>query len=414
MYTCIAIKGVLKNGDRSWVDIAVDKLTLRQLFIGYVKLQATLTNKVLPKPVYLDLMAVDSSIASYDITIQNWLNSLGNASLPTTDAPAPTVTKYVRYADAFRSGYHFLAVAGNAGSDVALPEADKTWLRLNKEGMDPTLIGKTTLGLVNGLYHQTAYDPSGFYIVDAMRSARISRNSLYGLVTFADIGNITQIPIDDTMIYKQKAETPLSYRTFINAKQDLSAGFVFIVIGGYLHPVDNKQITRISDRSFCIDFENIPLLQRFYESRDKIDLSSLKLDVSVFNSNVISRKQFLTDDVIKAYLKISQSFIVVLDNPNVDISYESVNETKTPGVYFSYKAPIWPLVTKSGRHSNYLPSRNRNDTESVYTLRTADSFSRPYLFATTSEEGLNVVDNQTIPFEKVRNAAGFFMKIATA
>ena len=356
MYVCIGLKGVLTNGDRTWVDIPFDNLTLRQLFSSYSSLQATLTNKVLPKSVYLDLYKLFNTVGSYDIPIQTWLESIGNASLPTDDIPAPTVTKYVRYADAIRAGYKLKAVAGNAGQDVVLPESDKTWLSLSKTGMNTELIGRTTLGLVNGLYHQTAWDPSGFFIVDAMRSARIARNSMFGLVTFADIGKITQIPITPQMIYKQKAETPLSYRAFINTAQDLSASAVFFVIGGYLHPVDNKQIVRMSDRSFCIDFENIPLLRRFFESRDKIDLSSLKLDFSAFNGKAISRQQFMTDEVISAYLTISQSFIVVLDRADVQVSYVPVTASKAPGIYLTSLVPIWPLATKSGRHSNYLLS----------------------------------------------------------
>lgn len=413
MYVCIDLKGVLANGDRTWVDIPFDKITLRQLFAAYTALQATLTNKVLPKAVYLDLYQLYNDIGSYDIPIQTWLNSIGNKSLPTTDIPSPTVTKYVRYGDAFQAGYKFKAVSGNVGSDVVLPEADKTWLQLNKPGMNPELIGKTTLALINGLYHQTAWDPTGFFVIDGMKSARRARGSIYGLVTFADIGQIRQVPITKEMIYKQKAETPLAYRTYVNAGQDLSNAFVFFVIGGYLHPVDGKQILRMSDRTFCIDFENIPLLQRYFESKDKIDLSSLKLDVSAFNAKAISRRQLMTDQVITEYLTISQSFMVILNNPKVQISYEALQETKAPGVYTTDTSPLWPIATKSGRHSNYTTVSNKYGKRG-YTIRMADSFLRNYLFKTTGEDNFNVVDNQTIPFEKVTNSQAFFVKIAAA
>lgn len=407
MYSLVSAKGLMVDNDSKWVDIITAGVPISKIFKNYRSILLTLTNPVYDHRIYLDLYLLSDQIASYDITLENYFTHLGNTALPTTDTIPVTVTKYARYNDAIKAGYKMIPVSASASIEANVPESEKTWVMMKKDGIDYLRMGKSTLVSINGLYHRSTYDTKGYYAVDGMTSARIARSNCIGILNFSDIGDIEMLPITPEMIYKQNDKSFYRNTAYINTDLDLTDKSVMLVLGGYLHPIDNKLFYRVGKGQFGINFNNIPFFERYYESKKLIDLSSLKLDVAPFNPNQISVKQLLLDSVLTAYMTLSQSFLVVINNSNMFVDYESVRPTKTPNVYMSYSKPSFPLKTGVGKHSNYWSRQE----DGYFALITNDSMSAAYNFNTVPARKILSFGNTKSTTAKRVNTKAVLMKI---
>jgi hypothetical protein len=181
----------------------------------------------------------------------------------------------------------------------------------------------------------------------------------------------------------------------VKINQVLTNKSVLAVIGGYLVPPDSGLVTRVSDNEFQIDFQNLPLLQRYYESSGYIDLSSLGLTSSGRNPSQISVQELLSDTVLMKYLTLSQSFFVVLDAPELFVNRLFVKKTGTPGMFISFVEPQYPLCVGNGRMPEYWPRKE----EDRWSLSAYDQYNRQKLFDTTDPMRLASVSSVSLPYD---------------
>jgi len=62
----------------------------------------------------------------------------------------------------------------------------------------------------------------------------------------------------------------------------------------------------------------------------------------------VANEELFSDDVLKALLTLSNSFIVLVDNPDVMVSQRPVERTRTPGVYLTQSPAGLPVLYKKG------------------------------------------------------------------
>ena len=396
--------------DANWIEKDVSDDTLADLLSNYSKVYLTLSNPVLEDNVYLDLEAALAWIppSTDSPSVTDWLASLGNTTLPTSDTAPETTLHPVKYADAWYAGYKAVPADYTRSPGTQAPAGALDDLLLSKPGIDFTTYGKYCLATVNGFVHRVGGAAEGLYVVKGNESSRIANDNHVGLLSFLDVGELTLVPITPEMVYKTNPNE--AYKNFVHVKSPISLEnkTVLLVLGGYLHAAD-KTYRRINDRSIRIDFNNYPFPERIFESLKKINLSSLGLDPPPTNKEQFALDDLYSDRAIEAYVSLPQSFLVVVDTPTFYVRYQHLEKLKIPGRFVGPSVDRFPLVSGLGRFYDYFIEPE--DGQYVYV--TAPTHDTQYNFRTHGWEDTLSVDSTRYSAKPWRLSRGTLLEMGS-
>lgn len=405
------VKAIVKGRGRTgrWSPADLSNVPIQQLWGNYSRIWVYLTHPTLPDVVALDLDLVRPRMGSVGMstTIPQWLATLGNQSLPTQTELPELNTKYAEYRDGLHAGYTTKPVHHTAHPDAVLPAGAKHDLLLNKPGLDAQYFTDYCLPTVNGLYHRPDASPDGVYVIDGARSGRIANQTLFGVLSFERLGRLTTISIAPDLYYHPVGAGYGQY-TYLKVPQDTTGKSVFFVLGGYLHLLSDT-FTEVGDNLYRIDFNNYPWLERFFESRNLIDLSTVEAHLTLKNGNYdqVALEELYGDEAIEALLALPQSFIVVVDTPELFVDYEELSVSHAPGRYYTATTPIYPIVGGFGRTYDYWPVRE----DDMWVLQAQDTLIPEYNFNTISWWNELSVSAHRGTITPYRYARGRFLKI---
>ena len=409
MYNLVSAIVKPLDGNARWRAMNIGDIAMRDLFNGFKRVVATLSNSVLTQNVSLDIESLRANLGGSDQSFNAWLASNGNVALPTSNALPVINTRYAEFSDAVRSGYKIKPVDINISETVDLPLADRPDLLVRKDGEDYPTVQQCTLVNVNGFYHATDASSAGLYVIDGNKTSLHSGRNEIGLLSFRKLGNLSYYPITDAMIYAQKDTEKLRYNCYVNLGVDVSQKTVMLVLGGYLHVLDKQAVFRISTTAFGIDFGQIPLVDRYFESRKVLDLSSLGLEVSPNNPDQIAINDLFSDAVLRKYLQLSQTFFVVLDNPDIFLDVTEVRPSPWPGCYTAYIPPIYPLLVGHGKHEVYWP---RLETDR-YSVNINGAWDGTKNYSTAKTNAANSVGDGELAAHGYGNISAHFLMIGS-
>jgi hypothetical protein len=407
MYTLLSAIGEPRGGDSRWQSIEIGDMLLPDIYANYENVFAILSNPFISHEVSLDLSLIRAQYGSLSKTFFAFLFDLGNAALPTSDELPELKTRYAKYADGFHAGYKIQPTHPTAAPDAQLPPSERTWLHLTRPSTDYALFGRSCMVSVNGYYHPVETDANGVYVKEGNKSCTISGHNQLGIYSFREVGTIRHVPIRESMIYKPQGDGQMRYRTHIDLDEDISNKNVFLVLGGYLHAYDPLTFRRVGDTTVSIDFNNLPIFERYQESRHYLDMSSMPFERTDRNDSQIAVNDFLSDENLTAYLLLTQSFFVILDTPNIFVTKQGIHRTKMPGAFISYTPPVFPLVVGHGRTANYWYTYE--DTQ--YSVTCVDSFLHDWVFNKTNPFAQGNIGDSRVPETPVTHSPGYFLQI---
>lgn len=392
-----------------WADVDVSLVPISELYRTYEKCWLVLSNPFLTAEVALDLELVRSQISGLSITIPEWLIQNGSNTLPTVARLPEVKTRYALYNDAFRAGYSIQPVAPNASPDADLPLGAKTWLYLSRPNTDWTLFRKSILPCVNGFFHATDVADQGCWIVDGMRTNIVSRQNQLGLLSFRELGELTYIPITESMLFKQSPDQQMRWQTNINVGVDLSQYTVMLVLGGYLHVLDDRVFRPNGSQTLMVDTQNLPLLERYFESKRYLDFSDFPLTRTDLNDEQISLAEFYSDAFLTRYFTMPQSFIVLLNNQELFAERSPLRSMQGPGFYSTYEKPNHLLITGVGKVSEYWAVLE----DGQWAINIQDGLYHTRQFQSTDTQQLATVDAKRLPYRPVVYSSAEFLKLGT-
>lgn len=407
MYVLISAIAKKLKGDARWVNLDIGEIALNSLFANYSKIIATLTNPFLTAAVALDLENIRPAVGGESITFNAFLLQNGNESLTTSNTLPVLRPRIAHYADAFHAGYKITPVPPTAAVDAHLPTPERTWLHLTRPSTDYNLFYKSCLVNINGFFHLTDYDTHGVYVKNGMVSAYKSRQNQCGIISFKDLGELTFFAITPSMVYKQDTLQPYRTHCFVNLGIDVSNKTVLLVLGGYLHILDQRTFYLVNDQCFCIDFSNLPLLDRYYESEPYLDLSSLNLETTNRNAHQVGIADLTSDASLVAYLGLAQSFVVVLDNPDVFVNQHFLRHSVLPDMFVSDVTPNMPLVTSVGKIANYWYTSE----DGQYSVSCRDTLRSNRVYSTVDTQAENSVSNARITTNPTACSNAYWLEI---
>lgn len=344
-----------RNG--KWVEVDLSQVPIKQLPTthGDVWFFVTYPSNPEPQALYFEDIINRLNGVSVDTTVSQWLTDVGNDTLPFRDTLPTFDSYYVHYTNAWHAGYRVEPITRIGTISQQGSKWDKEDLLIWRDDVDPEYLGRHALFSVNGLYHFAEYGPEGVHIHNGNRTLRRSNDNQVGVHSFANVGEVDHIPITQEMCMPVQEGYPYYRGVYITLPDDVDIEnkTVLLVIGGYLQ-VLGSTYTRVGDRTFRLEMDNLGRLERFYGSVTELGLRELGLTQYERNDSLLDVTEFQSDAFIKAYLGMSQTFFVTVDCPSFFHEVECVEDAKLPGRYYDRTGtPRYPLMGAYGRMLEY-------------------------------------------------------------
>lgn len=382
MYQLVSAIAQLKAAGTAWAAVDLSTLALSDIDSAYSDVYLRVSSPFWTKDQTMRFGEITRNYADRTQTLAEFFAAQGNTTLPATDGLAEIVTGQVKYADAVWAGYKLERGKYNASPSTIPDPDDADVLLMSKPGVDARVFYKNCLVSVNGLLHRTDADSQYVYVIDGAKSNYLSRRNEVGILNFRDVGELTYVPITEDMLFKAHADQPFANQIFIKSPVSAEGKTAALVMGGYLFLLDNLSFFRTADDIFCLDTQTVALLDRFYESRGLIDLSSLGLEYNGAHQMQISRAQLFSDAVLTRWLTLSQSFLLFIDSPSVVVERTQLAPTQSARQYLAYEEPTRPLAGGFGLLWPYWPQED----DGVWSLTVGDNVYHHRLFHTTPAE----------------------------
>lgn len=352
------------------------RFNTKMLISSFEEIYLVLEHPASPdKEFILDLSYARTDLITFNAPLENWILNLNQALIKTVDSLPKFSRQRVVYGEVTRAGFH--VTFGNIGfhypknADTSLMMDLVLSRRDNMQEMD-----KHCLVTVNGFVHSTASTFEHLYVKDGAKSVRKSKYPTVGILSFQQFGEIKKFRIQEEHILKVK-DLPLSDQLILHIPELEDDRLPILVLGGYLLFLD-KDFTRIGDKEFKVNMKNLKLLERFMESSEFIDLSDLGVDPAPHMTQPgYSTERLLSDEVIRKYFTLSQSFVVGVKTSSLKVHRHYKMNEPYPNAYLVKDEPDFPLIGGHGRLLEYWPIKGHH----CYVLCVNDNFKRNYAFS---------------------------------
>lgn len=354
MYTFVKMIAKTRGRLGTWFESTDSNIPVRQISSTYTKCYVVLKNPYYQGDLTLDCKDVQERFAqvSNTITLSEWLVGLGEASLPVTEKSLNLKVDYVKYKDALQAGWKLDLCHRTAHPTIPMPKSEKDDVRMFKEGVTAQRFLDHCLVSVNNLVHLAIHgSEEDIQVIDAGISNRIYDDNHLGILSFEKIGKLTSIPITSDMIAGMNDKNDLVDLCVIKVPEQYNVENVFpmISIGGFLHTLGSV-FSYLGNNTFKVDLGNFGWEARYFELLKRLDLHSLHKHMTRKNGTFVqvANEELFSDEVLEALLTLSNSFIVLVDNPDVVISHRPLEKTRTPGVYLTKAPSHLPILYNKG------------------------------------------------------------------
>lgn len=408
MYTFINSVSLSRSTGSQWEQIDLSNIPVVTIFNTYIKVYLTLTDQTTQQDVFVDLDSL-SEHSGYPNTLNDLLVELGNVVLTTVDSIPDTDVKHVRYSDAFRSGYKAkLVEAGVIHPDnYPVEELNDIALTRPKHDTNMSLLHTHCLVSINGFYHRTDTDIDTAIVYNAAKSLRTSNSNHIGITSFLDVGELTKVPLQETNIYGDNHTEPLKDKVYFSVDEELDGKSYILIVGGYAIYASAGVFWRNGDHSFALDLNKVPYIERLYEASLYLDMEELELPTYALNPDALSLATINSDDFIRKYLTMSQSYLVIVDTPNLVTNKVHLRNSNMPGMFTAYQDPTMPLYASYGKAVEYWKTYE----DGQWSVTVEDSFLRNYILSMQPNVNTELLNNNLTPMRPYKHSRGYLLDI---
>lgn len=393
----------------SETNIDLNEKSIFDIFSSYSKIYLILTHSIVSGTFYVDMDIFKEQYSSSNLTLDELLTLNGNNTLEYVETIPDTAIKYARFGDGFRAKYKIDTTIIGVASPDNYPEKDKVDIVLTRPNYKTSMdtIHTHCLVSVNGYIHMTDTDGEKAYVYEGGRTKNKSKQSTLGILSFLDIGQLTKIQLDPARILAETDESSLKDKIIFSVDQDLDNKSYILVLGGYMIFPSENTFWRSGVRTFSLDLNKLPYVERLYESSLYLDLSHLELTEQIIGEHVYSMPELWSDDVIKKYMTMSQSFLVIVDTPNLYTDKIFLKKSNTPGKFTAYQDPNLPLILNYGKIAEYW----KEYEDGYWSVSVVDNYLRNYIITQQNVQDLIGVNDHLDPTKPFEFSRGYLLNI---
>lgn len=393
MYQLISAIGRSKTPGSAWRHLDLTELTVGQLNEQLSEAYIVLASPLWQKNRCAIYTRLRPQLLDHSLTLEQSLVALGTESFPTQSQLPKIENGKVVYADAYWAGYRLRRAKYSQNPEVLTDPMEADCLVMEKKGVDPHTFYKHCLVSINGMIHRTDRDDKYIYVMEAQKSAIVSMRNEVGIINFKGIGSLEFIDITPDMIHRRTPDQPMANQMYIKSPKNSAGKTVALVFGGYLHLLDSLSFSKVADDIFMFDVQSLPMLERYFESSELINLNPLGLDLVGANKKQLARQELMSDEVLTKWACLSQSFLIYIDSDNIDMNRVRVQPSTLCGEYVSYTEPTAPMLLGFGLLAPYWKSLD----EGQWSMSVGDNIKKNYLFRSAPDSDSPAPADNCIP-----------------
>lgn len=360
-----------RNG--RWTPVDLTEVSVRDVPQLFSELCMVITYPALngdEQALFFEDVANLTKDALHNTTVQQWLTSLGNSTIPLREDVPTFEERFVKYINAWYGNFQLDPIGPSRRLESNVSKYDKDDIHIQHDTIGPQELRKQVMVSVNGYFHFIEYADEGIIVHEGNRSVLTSGYNQVGIHSFKEIGEVNYIPIDDGMTYRLGDDTPLCDGVYIDlpgTAEDYKNKTVLFVFNGYLQTL-GKSYNRVGETTFRVDMFRLLMLERYYQSRNFLDMKDIPITNYEGSDNLVSVSEFHSDEVTKWFLNRSQTFFVVVDTPSMFNELEPVEHVKIPGRFMDHQHAEYPMVGVYGKTLEYRALRYPGNKNVMATI----------------------------------------------
>lgn len=409
MYTYVKSSCLVRSMGYRWADLDLKDKSLSYAYGKSLKLYLTVHDDVTDSEIYVDMEVYRSQLATLTMTVQEWLDKMDGKPLVAIAVLPDSDLATAVYMNAILAGYKIEPVLAGYNHPPEMPITELTDLKITRPNTltDVSILHSHCLMSVNGYFHRTDSDGKDAYVIDGGTTARKLSCSHTGILSFLNIGSVEQKSFLDENLIPLNEDGKLKDGVIIDLGEDIIGKSPIFIIGGYIIRPDGLSLVQNSETTWILYPKALPLLERYFNSRNELDLSSLDIEVLDTNpEHSIVLESIYSDSNLKAWFKLSQSFIAVIDTPELYTEEVPVRVSNIPGFITAYQDPLYPLIMGYGKQVEYSKIKEA----SYWSLRINDPWYKQFTFQKAPIRTQNVVKDSALPWRPYQRTQGYMLK----
>lgn len=340
----------------TWASIEIKDKTLAELLASYSEVVITLDHPFFKEPEQLRLRDIKTKVWHYSGNIIQYLESIGDASLPTQpkfiDLDKRTSVEYISlpaggYTTTFTNrNYHpDTEIKRGACSDILVSRPDTNYERL----------GKSCVFTIGGYIQVPTIREDGILLPNALHLMDRLEKDSFGMFNLGVLGELVYLPITEENI---KMSTPV-VNTFANSiflehkYTDYKDYHLFLVIGGLLQPLDT--ITVVGDHLLKVNLEDWPIVANYVHTKRVHDYEGIKEVITEDTNEVVAK--LMSNDGMAKWFEDESTFIIgvtkVKDRP-ICLETKRHPHSTFRGCYITSKPPTGLLRNNKNEIMDYV------------------------------------------------------------
>lgn len=412
MYTYKSTEGLLSAVGSTWKTYDTSTTSMREMYLKFAKFYILAHDSVLDREIIVNPVPYQPSISGSEMTVKEWLDSMDGIPIAQIDKLPTDGLKYAEYRNAIQQHYKFMPEMVGYHLPAGYPLAGLKDLRIERETIptDLTLLHTHCLVSVDGFYHLTDTDGNYAYVYGGNTTAQNVRCAHLGILSFLGIGKLTKQPLRKLDILPLSEGRPLKDGMILHFNGDTTDQSVFLILGGYIVRPQPGTFYKNGDNSWIFYPKSIPYVERYFESRKKLDLSSMNViwEDNGNDKDNVNQDSLWSDEVLTQYFQLSQSYWVAVDTETLFFEEIGIRVSNIPGFLAAYTQPVYPLIGGYGQQIEYSAVRE----VSWWGLRVESHYYRKFSFQVNQPVLVKTVSDHLLPYQQSTRTTAYMLRIS--